>query len=123
MPKPVRPPLVELWSARRDGSILRIAGEIDMANAAAVRDRVIAEIRAGVVHLDLSAVRFFGVAGMDTLLDGHAVLHSQGKTLRLTCPPVVVRMMHICGLTELEGLTVTIVTGPDPARRQGVAAQ
>lgn len=57
-----------------------------MANAAAVRDRIIAEIRVGVVHFDLSAVRFFGVAGMDTLLDGHAVLHRQGKTLRFDLP-------------------------------------
>ena len=34
---------------------------------------------------------FCGVAGLDALLDGHAVLHGQGGTLRVTCHPIVAR--------------------------------
>jgi len=101
---------------------LRLAGEIDIANSAAVSDRIVAEVRAGVVHLDLSEVSFCGVAGLDALLDGYAVLHSQGGTLRVTCHPIVARAMHVCGLAGLEGLIVT-VADPDVRRRQGGADQ
>ena len=122
MPRQPRRPVDELWSAHRDGSVLRLAGEIDIANSAAVSARVVAEVRAGVVHLDLSEVSFCGVAGLDALLDGHAVLHGQCGTLRVICHPIGARAMHVCGLTGLEGMIVT-VSDSDMRRRRGVAHQ
>jgi anti-anti-sigma factor len=105
-------PGAQLWSAHREGRVLRLGGEIDVANAAVVRDRVVAEVCAGVDHLDLSGVGFFGAAGIEALLDAHALVRSQGKTLRLTCLPMVVRILRVCRFTELEGLTVTTVEEP-----------
>lgn len=71
-----------------------------------------AEVCAGVDHLDLSGVGFFGAAGIEALLDAHALVRSQGKTLRLTCLPMVVRILRACRFTELEGLTVMTVEEP-----------
>jgi anti-anti-sigma factor len=122
VPRQSRRPVAELWSAHRDGLVLRLAGEIDIANSVAVSDRVVAEVRAGVLHLDLSEVSFCGVAGLDALLDGHAVLHGQGGTLRVTCHPIVARAMDVCGLTGLEGLIVT-VADPDTRPWRGGADQ
>jgi anti-anti-sigma factor len=101
-----------LWSAHRQGCVLRLGGEIDMANAVVVRDRVVAEVCAGVDHLDLSGVDFFGVAGIEALIDAHLLLSSQGKGLCVTCSPMVVRMLQVCKITTLEGVTVMTVEEP-----------
>jgi anti-anti-sigma regulatory factor len=81
-----RRPSADSRSAHRDGRVLRLSGEIDIANAEAVRDRGVAEICAGVDRLDLSGVTFYGVAGLAALLDGHSLLRSQKLLHR--CQPL-----------------------------------
>jgi hypothetical protein len=58
-------------------------------------------------HLDLSGVAFYGVAGLEALLDAHSLLRSQGASA-----PMVVRILRVCRITELEGLIVTIAEKP-----------
>jgi anti-anti-sigma factor len=118
-----RRPRAQLWSAHRDGRVLRLGGEIDVANAEAVRDRLVAEVCSGVDHVDLSGVDFYGVSGLEALLDAHALLRSHGGILHLTCPPIVVRLLQVCGLVELEGLIVTTVEKPEMGGDQVGAGQ
>lgn len=67
---------VELCAAQREGDVLILRGEIDQANATAVTDRIVTAAGSGVVHPHLS---------------------------RLTCSPVVLRMLQIYGAVPTEG--------------------
>ena len=96
----------ELCSVRRDGGVLCLTGDIDNGNAVQTADRIVAEIRAGVVRLDLSGVDFCGAAGVQALLQGRDAL-PPGAVLHVTCSPMVYRVLHICGLVDADRLIVT----------------
>ena len=90
----------------RDGAVLRLAGDIDLANGMAVGDRVAAAVGAGVVTLDLTDVHHFGAAGVRVVLHGHRA-RSAGATLTVRCAPAVLRVMRLSGLVGADGLEVT----------------
>lgn len=110
------PSRADLCSVRRDRDSLRLSGEIDVGNVAAVSARIQAEIRAGVVHLDLSEVGYCGAAGLRALLAGRDALRDRGGVLRLTCSPVVLRILRICELIDSAGMIVVPATGPRAPR-------
>jgi anti-anti-sigma factor len=92
--------------AWRDGSILRLRGDIDQVNWLAVAESVAAELRTGAVELDLTGVGFFGAAGVRAVLHACAASPSPGP-LRLTCSEAVFRVLTICGLKKLDGVDIT----------------
>ena len=107
----------ELCSVRRDGAAVRLTGEIDEANWAAIAERIALEIGAGAVHLDLTQLGYCGAAGVRALLHGRQALPF-GSTLHLTCSPLVFRVLHICGLVGAEGLMIKQVDA-NGGRRPG----
>jgi anti-anti-sigma factor len=100
----------ELCSVRRDGTAVRLTGEIDEANWAAIAERIALEIGAGAVHLDLTQLGYCGAAGVRALLQGRQVLPS-GSTLHLTCSPLVFRVLQICGLIGADRLMIKQIDG------------
>ena len=90
----------------RDGAVLRLIGDIDLANRAQVGDRVAAEVGAGVVTLDLTDVHYFGAAGIQVVLHGYEA-RPPGATLDVRCAPAVFRVMRISGLVDAPELVVT----------------
>jgi len=108
-----------VFAARRDGMVLHLSGDIDQANWLAVAELVATELRAGMVELDLAGVGFFGAAGV------RAVLYARDRSrlagpLRVTCSPMVYRVLTICGLKSLDDMVVTeAVTDLDLPPRAG----
>jgi anti-anti-sigma factor len=100
----------ELCSVRRDGGVLRLIGDIDDGNSRQIADRIVAEVQAGVVRLDLTRVDFYGAAGVRAVLQGRDAL-SPGASLHVVCSPLVFRVLHICGLVEADRLIVTPASG------------
>jgi anti-anti-sigma factor len=90
----------------RDGAVLRLVGDIDLANWTRVGSRVAAEVGAGVVTLDLTEVHYFGAAGVRVVLTGFGA-RSSGAVLEVRCAPAVFRVMRISGLLGTDGLDVT----------------
>jgi anti-anti-sigma factor len=109
---PCEQPDTALWAARRDGPVLRITGTLDAATADAVAERLGSEIRAGTEQLDLSGVDFCGAAGVRALLSALDASRARGHVLRLRCPPMVMRVMDQCGVTDADGWQVVSMT-PD----------
>jgi anti-anti-sigma factor len=95
-----------VWSARRDGSVLRIGGEVDAFTADDVAERLVAEVRDGIAHVDLSEVEFFGAAGVRVLLAGGGAAQLQGMTLDVVCPRTVMRVLDVCAVAEEDGVRV-----------------
>ena len=97
---------VELSLARRstDTIIIRLRGEIDIATAPALRERLLDVLRPGmgVVILDLSGVLFCDASGLGVLVGVHHHATAVGVTLRLTAlRPRVTRLLHIHGLDRV----------------------
>ncbi|WP_432837468.1 ATP-binding protein [Dactylosporangium sp. CA-092794] len=90
----------------RDGTTLTLAGVIDEGNRAEIADRLVSEVAAGADRLDLTAVTVFGAAGVHALLRGHRALPAGGR-LRVTCGALTYRVLDMCGVLKLDGLTVT----------------
>jgi anti-anti-sigma factor len=103
---PFRAERAERCSVRRDGAVLHLAGEIDADNWLEVGERIAAAVRIGIVRLDLSRMTFFGAAGVRAVLHGREALPA-GRTLHLTCAPMVFRVLEICEVGEADGLIVT----------------
>ncbi|GAA0897578.1 hypothetical protein GCM10009557_72390 [Virgisporangium ochraceum] len=97
------PSRADRCSVHRDGSVLHLVGDIDIGNWSMLRERVAAEIGAGVRTLDLTAVRYFGAAGVRVVLDARP----SGGTPTVRCAPAVYRVMRISDLLDEEGLVVT----------------
>ena len=75
---------------RRDGSIVaRLSGEVDMSNAAYVRDQLLASIPndALALVLDISACRYLDSAAIEVLFDVSRRLGRRRQELRLVMPP------------------------------------
>jgi len=97
--------IASCWADHADG-VLRLAGEIDADNAVTVTERILAAVSVGVAHLDLSEVSFFGAAGVRAVLAGHAALASDVTALQVSCSPIVLRVLHTCGLAGVGRLRV-----------------
>lgn len=106
MTEPFRADRVTRCSIHRDGATVRLAGDIDVGNWVDIGGRVAAEVGTGCRYLDLTAMRYFGAAGVRVVLKAHGA-RPAGVTLQVVCAPSVFRVMRISGLLVTEGLVVT----------------
>jgi anti-anti-sigma factor len=109
----VRPPGEPLCSARSDGGVLLLTGEIDLSNAPEVTEWVAAAVAAGVTRVDLSGVSFICAAGVTALLAGRDACLPGAAPLTVVCSPMVLRVLSLC-VTEGDGLRVVAADGSDP---------
>jgi anti-anti-sigma factor len=74
----------------RDGEMVTatVEGEIDLANARTIFERVVAAVDNRVVGmaLDLSATRYLDSSGLQALLDLRRRIHARGQRLRVVAP-------------------------------------
>ena len=80
----------EIVLDRRDGSIVaRLNGEVDMSNAAYVRDQLLASIPNDALSLvlDISACRYLDSAAIEVLFEVSRRLGRRRQELRLVMPP------------------------------------
>lgn len=103
MREPSRADRATRCSVHRAGPVLHLVGDIDVGNWASVHEQVVAEVGDGVRTLDLTAVRYFGAAGVRAVLDARP----SGAVLTVRCAPAVYRVMRISDLLDAEGLVVT----------------
>ena len=94
-------------SAESDGAttVLRLAGELDLASAEVLRERVRTLLGHGsaieLLVLDLAGLEFLDVTGLGALLEARRKLAATGATLTLRRPrPMVVRMLTLLNLEE-----------------------
>jgi anti-anti-sigma factor len=94
-------------TADAEGSttVLRLAGELDLATADLLRERIRPLVGHGSVVrelvLDLAALEFLDVTGLGALLEARRKLAATGATLTLRRPrPMVVRMLNLLNLEE-----------------------
>ena len=88
---------------RGDATLARVAGELDMSNADAVRERLLDARTDGPLVLDLTAVEYLDsawLAAMDRL--ARAVPGERGG-LRLVCPPGAPsrRALEVAGVDQI----------------------
>jgi anti-sigma B factor antagonist len=96
--------MVEVEVAQRPEGlvVVRLAGEIDLSQADAVRrafDRVLAAGSAGVL-IDLCDLRFLAVAGVDRIDAAVAEISRQGRAVAVVCTDrgPVARIVTLLGL-------------------------
>ncbi|UGT69478.1 STAS domain-containing protein [Nocardia gipuzkoensis] len=81
-------------------TLCALAGEVDHFTVEVFRRRLIGSLGAAapVVVVDLSKVTFFGVPGLQVLIDARSVLAQTGRRLRLvTGPRCVDRLLQLAG--------------------------
>jgi anti-anti-sigma factor len=86
-------------------TVLRLAGELDLATAELLRERVRILLGYGTVLqklvLDLAGLEFLDVTGLGALLETRRKLAATGVELSLRRPrPMVVRMVTLLNLEE-----------------------
>ena len=86
-------------------TVLRLTGELDLATAELLRERVRTLLGYGTVLerlvLDLAGLEFLDVTGLGALLETRRKLSATGVTLVLRRPrPMVVRMLDLLNLEE-----------------------
>jgi anti-anti-sigma factor len=96
-----------LCGVQRIGDELLFFGEIDESNADDLAAQSVAEIKAGVVTLDLSHVRFFGAAGVRLIFAARTVASADGVRMGVVCSPEVMRTLEVCRLDGLDGVRLT----------------
>jgi anti-anti-sigma factor len=98
------PPLASVAVERHgEVAVARLAGELDLSNAAAIEDQVTSGLGgAASVAVDLAGLSYLDSAGLALLSRLAARVAGPGGALRLVVPPdaVVRRALWISGLTE-----------------------
>jgi anti-sigma B factor antagonist len=84
-------------------------GELDLATAPELEDKVLAAVRDGgrSVVLDLRELTFMDSTGVRTIVAAHQVAEQAGHALRVVRPPrdsAVSRVIEISGIDEALGL-------------------
>lgn len=82
-------------------TLIKVRGEIDIATAPGLRERLFDLLRRGaaLVILDLSGVPFCDASGLDMLVGSHNHATMLGTTLRMTAlRPRVARLVYINGM-------------------------
>lgn len=105
--------------------LLHLGGEVDLAAAPAIRDRLTALVQQlGVgreapdaVVLDLGRVTFIDSTGLSMLVAAHSRFGESGKELRVAAVPPRVR--RVLELTGLDGLLSTYDDVPSALRGSG----
>ncbi len=81
--------------------LVSFCGEIDLANATAVRDELLA-IAESTVVVDLGEVSFLDAAGLAGLLQAKQKSEAGGNAIRfVNAPRAVCRVLEITGTTQL----------------------
>ncbi|MFF4273465.1 STAS domain-containing protein [Streptomyces sp. NPDC001536] len=97
----MRLPQLNVYRHDRDTrALITLAGEIDLATAPLVRTALAACVSDGIrtVDVDLTAVTFCDVSGLNAFLAASRLATEAGATLRLHYPPpVLARMIEITG--------------------------
>ena len=96
----------------RDGtSVVTVAGEVDVATAPALRDRLDQAVRReeGPVVVDLVGVTFIDSTGLGVLIGAHRGCTAHGRELRLViAEPRILKVFEITGLTDLFPIDTTL---------------
>jgi anti-anti-sigma factor len=100
---------------QRIGDELWFSGAVDESNADDLTALAVAEIRAGIVCLDLSQVRFFAAAGIRLLFATRSAAAALDGRVRVVCSREVMRTLELCRLTAIDGLRMS----PAPPSRDG----
>jgi anti-sigma B factor antagonist len=98
------------------GVVVTATGELDIATAPLVRDRLIAAIDAGKrdVVLDLGPVTFMDSVALGALVRGAKRLRSHGGTCVVVADdPRILRVFQITGLDRMFGIERTLAEGVD----------
>lgn len=107
---------------RIDGvPLVRVSGDIDAANAPAVRERLAGALSPDTHGLivDLSQTRYLDSAGLDMLLRLGDRLDRRRAKLMLVIP----ESSQLCRLVAIVGLAQTVQVHPTPAAARNAAAQ
>jgi anti-sigma B factor antagonist len=88
-----------------DGAVcvVRLAGEIDMANAGALRSHLaeVVENRAGPIVVDLSRVQFIDSSGVQAILSVTPAGEARDRRVRVVAgPPEVDRVFSLLGVKD-----------------------
>ena len=96
--------------------VVRVIGEIDLANSAELRSALEAVSRdADVVEVDLGEVTFFDATGLTALVYGHRAAVEHGGSLVLTrVPPFLRRLLEITGLESMLAASPEQGCRPEP---------
>ena len=96
---------VEGWT------VVAASGEIDVATAPALRDRLTELVEAGTAHLivDLEDVDFLDSTGLGVLVGGVRRARSEGGDLRLVCTNTrILKVFEATGLQDVFTIGATI---------------
>jgi len=90
-------------SVHRDGQVVRLVGEVDLATCHTLETALDALVTrgAGDVVLDFSGVTFFGAVGVDALVRARNELDSSRRLVIREPSAIVRRVLGIVHLTEL----------------------
>lgn len=100
-----------------DWSIVTIYGELDVATAPSLRERLIALVGEGSTKLilDLEGVDFLDSTGLGTIISALKRVRTHGGDMRIVCTqPRIMRLFEITGLDRAVPLMPTLdaaVTG------------
>ena len=79
---------------------LRLAGELDLAGVAGVRERLAATD--GDIELDCSELTFIDASGLSVLVAAHRLCEARGAKLTIVDPsPCVTRLLALTGLDSV----------------------
>lgn len=101
----------DLTGDAADWSVARISGEIDIATAPRLRERLIALVTSGRKHvvLDLGGVAFLDSTGLGVIVGVLKRARTLGGDLRLVCPnPAVRKVFEITALDRTMPLADTV---------------
>jgi anti-sigma B factor antagonist len=90
--------------SRGGATVISPSGEVDIATAGQLRDRVdqVIERTEGTVVVDLTSVTFIDSTGLGVLIGARKRCVEDGRTLRVViAEPRILKVFEITGLTEL----------------------
>jgi anti-sigma B factor antagonist len=109
--RPEAPPTFAIRDDRRNGfTVLLLSGELDMAAAPSLRERIEALVARGDTRIlvDLAELAFCDSAGLSAFIGGDRQCAAKGGWLRLTRP-----QGHVARVIEVSGLRDILVYRPD----------
>lgn len=100
-----------------DHTIVRLSGDLDIATAPQVRERLVSLLRPGLrlLILDLSDVAFCDAAGLAVLIGAQRRATPLGATLRLAAPSA-----QMAGMLRVTGLDRSFTIHPTTAAARGL---